>query len=71
MREEATAMWEYKTAKFSTEYGFFKGTQFDVTTLESDLCDLGRQGWELVSIFDIDMVQGGSKYVIAVLKRKL
>lgn len=64
-------MWEYKAVKFSTEFGFFSGTGFDETSLESDLCTLGRDGWELVSIFDIEKVKGGSKYVVAVLKRNL
>lgn len=64
-------MWEYKTVKFATEYAFFGGTQFDEGNLESDLCKLGREGWELFSIFNIEKVKGGSKYVVAVLKRNL
>lgn len=64
-------MWSYRTVKFPTEFGFFSGTGFDENVLESELCALGREGWELVSIFDIDKVKGGSKYVIAVLKKQL
>lgn len=64
-------MWSYRTVKFPTEFGFFSGTEFDENVLESELCALGQDGWELVSIFDIDKVQGGSKYVIAVLKKQL
>jgi hypothetical protein len=29
----------------------------------------GAEGWELVTVFDIEMVKGGSKFVVAVLKR--
>lgn len=64
-------MWDYKTVKISTEFGFFSGTQFDEGALESELKRLGRDGWELVSIFDIEKVKGGSKFVIAVLKKRL
>lgn len=64
-------MWRYRTVKFSTEYYSFGGTQFDEAELENELCNLGREGWELVSIFDIEKVKGGSKFVIAVLKKLL
>jgi hypothetical protein len=62
-------MWDYKTIKLQTEFGFLQGTEFDEVALETKLCQLGQQGWELVSIFDIEKVKGGSKFVIAVLKR--
>lgn len=53
------------------EFGLFSGTEFNEKVLESELCALGREGWELASMFDIDKVKGGSKYVIAVLKKQL
>jgi len=31
----------------------------------------GQDGWELVSIFDVSKLKGGSKFVIAVLKKKI
>lgn len=64
-------MWDYKTVKFSTEVGFLSGTDFDERVLETRLCDYGQQGWELVSIFHIEKIKGGSKFVIAVLKRQM
>jgi hypothetical protein len=61
--------WEYHVLKLKTEFGFWSGTEFDSEALEEELNRLGAEGWELVSIFDIEKVKGGSKYVNAVLKR--
>jgi hypothetical protein len=61
--------WEYKVLKLETEFGFFSGTEFDASELETQLNTLGQAGWELVSIVSIEKVKGGSKYVNAVLKR--
>lgn len=63
--------WEYKVLKLETESGFFSGTEFDGNELEKELNRLGAEGWELVSIFAIEKVKGGSKYVNAALKRPL
>ncbi|HEX2998918.1 MAG TPA: DUF4177 domain-containing protein [Armatimonadota bacterium] len=30
---------------------------------------MGREGWELVSVFDTNMSQGATRYVVAVLKK--
>lgn len=50
--------------------GFFGGVlnteQFDNVTNK-----LGSEGWELISCFDTNSSQGGSRYVIAVFKRQL
>ena len=62
--------WEYTTLKVPTDFGFFSGTDFDSNQLENQLNALGMEGWELVSIFDIEKVKGGSKFVVAVLKRQ-
>lgn len=61
--------WEYKTLKIGTDYGFFSGTEFDAERLAEMLNGQGADGWELVSVFDIEKVNGGSKFVVAVLKR--
>ena len=61
--------WEYKVLKLQTEFGFWSGTEFDSEALEEELNRLGSDGWEVVSIFDIEKVKGGSKYVNVVLKR--
>jgi hypothetical protein len=60
--------WEYKTLKLGTK-GFFGGKVED-TKLEKALNDLGRQDWELVSIFATSQAQGQSRDVVAVLKRR-
>ncbi len=61
--------WEYHTERFDTDFGFFSGTTFDNEEMEKKLNSLGREGWELVSVFDISKVKGGSKHVIAIFKR--
>jgi hypothetical protein len=61
--------WEYTTLKLSTDFGFFSGTDFDTSQLGEQLNAHGADGWELVSIFDIEKVQAGSKFVVAVMKR--
>ncbi len=60
---------EYKTLKIPTDGGWLSGTEFDSDRMEAMLNDHGSLGWELVSVFDIEKVKGGSKFVIAVLKR--
>ncbi|MBL8872344.1 MAG: DUF4177 domain-containing protein [Planctomycetaceae bacterium] len=62
--------WEYRTERFDTECGFFSGTTFDTKEMNDALNALGREGWELVSVFDISKLKGGSKHVIAIFKRE-
>jgi hypothetical protein len=38
---------------------------------KSALNRYGAQGWELVSVFDVNMIQGASKQVVATFKRPL
>ena len=61
--------WEYAVLKFGTEEGFFSGTDFDANQFSEYLNKYGAEGWELVSAFDIERRQGGSKYVLATFKR--
>ena len=61
--------WEYHVLKLKTDVDFWNGTEFNVEALQQELNRLGGEGWELVSIFDIEKIRGGSKYVTAVLKR--
>ncbi len=61
--------WEYKTLKILTDVGFFSGTDFDAVRLAELLNGHGAEGWELVSVFDIEKVQRGSKFVVVVMKR--
>ncbi len=55
--------WEYKTLKY-TKRSFFTGT-LDAEALEHALNDLGREGWELVSINQTQM-----QSALVVLKRQ-
>ncbi len=61
--------YEYKTLKLDTSFGIFSGTDFDVEAYERALNDLGRQGWQLISTFDINKVKGGSKFIIGTFMR--
>lgn len=61
--------WEYRTERFDTTVGFFTGTTFDTHEMNESLNMLGQDGWELVSVFDVSKIKGGSKYVIAIFKR--
>lgn len=61
--------WEYTTLKLPTDFGLFSGTDFDASQLDQQLNAHGADGWELVSVFDIEKRKGGSKFVLAVLKR--
>lgn len=69
MPSATSARWEYLTLKCRTDTGFFTGTNFDTETFDDQLNALGAKGWELVSIFEINRHEGGSKFVNAVLKR--
>lgn len=62
-------LWEYMTLKIPTDFGFFSGTDFDSDQLTELLNAQGAQGWELVSVFDIEKLRGGSEFVVAVMKR--
>ena len=61
--------WEYETIKFSaTEW--FVGGNLDDSGIKNRLNELGRSGWELVSM--VSTTGGGStEVVVAVLKRPL
>lgn len=63
------ASWQYQTLKIPTDVGFFSGTEFDSDRMAQLLNEQGADGWELVSVFDIEKVKGGSKFVVAVMKR--
>jgi hypothetical protein len=60
-------LWQYKTIKLETK-GFMGGV-LDINVFDEKLNLLGEQGWELVTSFDTNMSQGGSRDVIATFKR--
>lgn len=65
--------WEYKTIQMDFDSGTFfsQGGHFDSEAFSTALNRLGWEGWELVSIFDTNNVQGATRFVVAVLKRPL
>jgi hypothetical protein len=65
-----SALWEYETLviQVATE-GFVVRPELNVPEFRSRLNELGRLGWELVAVFDVNMLQGGSKQVVATFKR--
>jgi hypothetical protein len=65
--------WEYQTLlfDFTGEAFFSQGGLFNSQKFNYELNRLGWDGWELVNVFDTNRVQGGTKYVVAVLKRPL
>lgn len=62
--------WEYMTLMLPTS-GFILGGKIDGQKLTDRLNQLGNERWELVSVFDTNMLDGKTRDVIAVLKRPL
>ena len=62
--------WEYMTLMLPAS-GFVLGGNIDAQKLTDRLNERGSEGWELVSVFDTTMVQGETRYVLAILKRPL
>ena len=60
--------WEYRSIKRETK-GFMGGI-LDTDDFDSQLNQLGDQGWELVSCLATSYGEGTTREVIAVLKRK-
>ena len=65
--------WEYHTLTFdfSSEAFISQGGLFNSQKFNRELNRLGWDGWELADVFDTNRVQGGTKFVVAVLKRPL
>ena len=63
--------YEYKQLRYETDFGFFSGTGFDEDDMTRTINQLGAEGWELVSVYTIEKVKGGTKYVVAALKRRI
>jgi Domain of unknown function (DUF4177) len=65
--------WEYQNVSFNFDAAAFisQGGLFDSEQFNFELNRLGWDGWELVSVFDTNQVQGGTRYVVAVFKRPL
>ncbi len=59
--------WEYKTVKFKTKG--FGGGILDSEKYNEQLNKLGDDGWELISSFTTNQMEGITREVIAVLKK--
>ena len=62
--------WEYLTVVFAAS-GWFLGGKLDGKAFNDKLNELGEDGWELVSVFDTNMLDGETRDVIAVLKQQI
>jgi hypothetical protein len=60
--------WEYQTIMMGTS-GFWLGGKLDGQAFTRRLNELGKQGWELVSVFGTNQAYGTTRGVFAVLKR--
>lgn len=60
--------YEYAVITFDTS-SFFSGASLDVERYHSKLNEYGAEGWELVSVFDLNRYQGQSFEVVATFKR--
>ena len=60
--------WEYKTLSMKT--GGFVGGKLDDEKFNRALNELGRDRWDLVSVFDTAMGSGQTRNVITVFKRQ-
>lgn len=65
--------WEYNTQEFdfTGERLISQGGLFNSEKFNFELNRLGWDGWELVSAFDTNSANGGTRHVVAVLKRPL
>ena len=61
--------WEYKTLQFPVK-GFMGGI-LELDKFDLELNRMGNEGWELVACFDTNYGQGASRFVLAVMKRKI
>ena len=62
--------WEYMTLMLPAA-GLILGGKIDAQKLTDRLNQLGKERWELVSVFDTNMLEGKTRDVFAVLKRPL
>jgi len=62
--------WEYRSLFFDAS-GWILGGKLDGAKFNTKLNQLGEEGWELVNVFDTNFTQGGTRDVVAVLKRPM
>ena len=65
---EATQNWEYTTLKIVAKDWFLAGS-LNQELFDTRLNQLGKDGWELVSVFDSRTIKDATGEIVAVLKR--
>ena len=68
--KDSTMKWEYMTLVLPAA-GFMLGGKVDAQKLTDRLNQLGSERWELVSVFDTNMLHGQTRDVLAILKRPM
>lgn len=61
--------WDYMTLVLPS--GFLLGGKIDAQKVTDRLNELGNERWELVSVFDTNMIEGKTRDVYAMLKRPM
>ncbi|HEX2855750.1 MAG TPA: DUF4177 domain-containing protein [Opitutaceae bacterium] len=61
---------EYSTLIFDTT-AFFIGSKLNHARFHEKLNEYGKDGWELVNVFDLNRGHGATYEVVAVFKRPL
>lgn len=59
--------WQYKIRKFGAKG--IMGAKFDAGEIETEINEMGRQNWELVSTFDTNRYQGQTQDILFVFKK--
>jgi hypothetical protein len=62
--------WEYKTVKLVVA-SFWSGVSLNTDKEDDFVNQFGKEGWELVSGFDLNEGYGSSKEVVLIFKRQL
>ena len=63
----APQRWEYRTLRLDVEGWISPGV--DPARVEAELDAHGRDGWELVSVVDLNRLEGRTSSLVAFLKR--
>ena len=63
--------WEYEVLSFEAGGFWSGGGSIEKDELQNSMNELGKEDWELVSIFDTNKNQGETRDVVAVFKREL
>ncbi|HEX2205205.1 MAG TPA: DUF4177 domain-containing protein [Longimicrobium sp.] len=68
MHTAQAARWQYATLELDVDR-YFLGPQVDAAEVSRHLNDYGEDGWELVSMIDVNAGEGRTCDLVAVFKR--